>query len=143
MEHNINRQNNPSVDFCPCTVIKMRAYSTLSWPTRSQTRQHFCPIAGWYGARCGIPVYRVEGKPSQVLRKQLHRVTDRNYHESLPRTTHADDIMYSHNLLRLLDLFASIASSFLSSTLFKNSTFSKYPPPLRLASNSSFIAESR
>jgi hypothetical protein len=48
----------------------------------------------------------------------------------------------SYNLLRLLDLFASKASSFLSSTLFKNSTFSKYPPPLRLATSSSVIAAS-
>lgn len=38
---------------------------------------------------------------------------------------------------RLLDLLASNASSLLSSTLFKKSTFSRYPPPRLLASSSS------
>jgi len=38
---------------------------------------------------------------------------------------------------RLFDLLASNASSLLSSTLFKKSTFSRYPPPRLLASSSS------
>lgn len=43
------------------------------------------------------------------------------------------------SFLLLVGLFASITSSFLSSTRFKNSIFSKYPPP-RLFTSSSFRA---
>jgi hypothetical protein len=45
----------------------------------------------------------------------------------------------NYSLRRLLLFMASKFSSFRSSTLFRNSTFSKYPPPLLLASNSSLM----